>query len=112
LRYDVGMVIKGREILRNQKNSIYPKFYILGRDRTGFLTEVLETEEIFDIYNFNNGDLIYEPIEGGLGVFSSLLLVNTDERSYVFEYPNSDIRWGSTIVCFLDDFNYNGEYGV
>lgn len=103
-------MIKGQKINKNLRNSIYPKFYILGVNVTGELTEVLETEDILLNYSFSNGDDIFEPIETGLGVSDDLMYVKTDEKAYVFEYPNSDLTWSSEIVGFNDEFNYDGEY--
>lgn len=98
--------VRGRISFLEDVNTIFPKFLVLSEEP--FLDRVIESVE--ELAGIGDTERIFEPIEVGLGVKSEVMYVKSKNRTYLFSYKiEDDIRWGSNVVNFAGNVNFNGD---
>jgi hypothetical protein len=98
--------IIGRVVYKNDVNEIYPKFTILSPEP--FLEGVFESWDELDA-GVGEDEEIFEPLSYGLGSKTNLMYVKTEEGTFLFSYILTDIRWGSEVVIFSDEVDFEGN---
>ena len=102
------ILIKGRKTTFSATNSFYPKFLYLGENDDGSVYLDYTSAEIPP--TAQPTDVVYEPVEYGLGIVAENMVVPDIDKNIVFYYPIEEaITWGNEVITFNDPYNYDGE---